>query len=96
MSFELIFKPLAREEIAEAYRWYQQPQINMAAAFLLELERISRFITQNPLLYQRVEGDIRRANFNRFPYSLFYVIDGQTINVLSCFHQHRRPRRSTR
>ena len=32
---------------------------------------------------------MRRANLNRFPYALFYVIDGDTVNVLSFFHQHR-------
>jgi len=35
---------------------------------------------------------MRRANLNRFPYSLFYVIDGDAVNVLSCFHQHREPK----
>ena len=39
--------------------------------------------------YSCVEAEMRRANLNRFPYSLFYVIDGDTVNVLSCFHQHR-------
>ena len=93
MSFQLIFKPLAQIEIAEAFQWYQQPHINMGDAFLTELERVSCFIEENPQLYVCVEADIRRANFNRFPYSLFYVIDGNTVNILSCFHQHRRPKK---
>ncbi|MEN9866071.1 MAG: hypothetical protein RL748_1661 [Pseudomonadota bacterium] len=91
MSFQIIFKPLAQEEIAEAHQWYQQAHIDMGDAFLAELERVSHFIENNPRLYACVEDEIRRANFNRFPYSLFYVIDGQTVNILSCFHQHRRP-----
>ena len=92
MSFTLIFKPLAEAEVAEAFAWYSQPDIGMGVEFLDELERIERFIRFNPLLYPRVEADIRRASLRRFPYSLFYVIDDDQVQVLSCFHQHRDPK----
>lgn len=91
MTAALIFKPLAEAEIAQAYAWYAQPEIGKGVAFLDDLARVERFIRLNPLLYPRVEGDVHRANLRRFPYSLFYVIDGDTVSVLSCFHQHRDP-----
>lgn len=86
-----MFKRLAEAEIAEAFAWYDQSGIDQGRAFLVELERVERFVRLNPLLYPKVEGDIRRANLRRFPYSLFYVVDGDTVAVLSCFHQHRDP-----
>ncbi len=92
MAFNVILKPLAQIEVANAYHWYQQPHIQMGDAFLLELERTSSFLASNPHLYQKVEQDLRSAHLNRFPYTLFYVIDGDTVNVLSCFHQHREPK----
>ncbi len=64
----------------------------MGNAFLEELERTSSFIARNPHLYSCVELEIRRANLSRFPYALFFVIDGANVNVLSCFHQHREPK----
>ena len=91
MIVRLEFKRLAEAEIAEAFDWYDQDGIENGAAFLAELERVERFIRLNPLLYPKVEGDIHRANLRRFPYALFYVVDGDTISVLSCFHQHRDP-----
>jgi plasmid stabilization system protein ParE len=91
MSFTLIFKPLAEAEVADAFAWYSQPDIGMGREFLDELGRIERFIRFNPLLYPRVEDDIRRASLRRFPYSLFYLIDESQVQVLSCFHQHRDP-----
>jgi plasmid stabilization system protein ParE len=91
MAFNVIFKVLAQIEVAEAYQWYRQPDIQMGDAFLFELERTSSFLASNPYLYPKVEQDLRRAHLNRFPYALFYVIDGETVNVLSCFHQHRDP-----
>ena len=91
MSAVLVFKPLAEAEIAEAFAWYAQPEIDKGRDFIADLERVERFIRMNPLLYPRVEGDIHRANLRRFPYALFYVVDGETVSVLSCFHQHRDP-----
>ncbi len=49
-------------------------------------------LTFKPLLYTRIEADIRRAGLRRFPYSLFYVIDDDQVQVLSCFHQQRDPK----
>lgn len=79
MSFGLVFKRLAEAEIAEAFAWYDQRGIDQGRAFLAELERVERFVKLNPLLYPKVEGDIRRANLRRFPYSMFYVVDGDIV-----------------
>ena len=92
MAFRVVFKSLAQLEASEAFEWYSQAHIDMGEAFLAELERASRFLANNPYLYPSVEPDIRRANLNRFPYSLFYVIDSEAVSVLSCFHQHRDPK----
>jgi hypothetical protein len=92
MLLRVIYKTLAQVEASEAYQWYAQPHIGMGNVFLEELERTSGFIARNPYLYKCVEGEIRRVNLSRFPYALFYVIDGDNVNVLSCFHQHREPK----
>lgn len=91
MNYRLVFKRRAQTEIAEAFAWYEQDSIAMGSAFLAELDRVERFIRLNPQLYPEVETDIRRANLRRFPYSLFYVVDGAQISVLSCLHQRREP-----
>lgn len=96
MAFAVVLKPLALAEVSEAFAWYAQPHIRMSEAFLAELEHTCGFLASNPHLYAKVEGDMRCAHLNRFPYSLFYVVDGDVVNVLSCFHQFRDPKsRST-
>lgn len=95
MAFDVHFKPLAQAEISEAYAWYQQSHINMGEALLIELEHTSSFLTVNPYLYPAVDGEMRCAHLSRFPYSLFYVVDGDKVNVLSFFHQHRDPKSRT-
>ena len=92
MVFHVIFKPLAQLEASDAFKWCSQSHIDVGEAFLAELERTNAFLTNNPYLYPSAEQEIRRANLNRFPCSLFYVIDGEVVSVLSCFHHHREPK----
>ena len=92
MNFEVVYTPWAQLEASEAYAWYGQDHIRMGDAFIDELERTSTFLARNPFLYPCVEQEIRRANLDRFPYSLFFVIDDPKVSILSCFHQHRDPR----
>ena len=40
----------------------------------------------------QIEEEIRRFLFTRFPYSLIYGIDQETIVVIAVAHQHREPR----
>ncbi|MGI8991542.1 MAG: hypothetical protein ACR2I2_18420 [Bryobacteraceae bacterium] len=34
----------------------------------------------------------RRALLRRFPYTLFFTIEGNTLLVIACFHASRDPR----
>ena len=91
MPYRISYKPLARAESADAYDWYAQPTIKMGAGFRTDIRRTESFLKTNPTIYAKVDGNIRRAVLSKFPYSLFYTIDGDTVTVLSCFHQNREP-----
>ena len=56
------------------------------------LDRIVRLVRTHPLLATQIESEIRRFLFARFPYSLIYGIDHETIVVIAVAHQHREPR----
>jgi toxin ParE1/3/4 len=86
------YKAAAEAEIGDIFRDYQQQRQGLGVDFLDELARIEGHLQANPALYQRVDGDMRRAVLRRFPYGLFYVIDGGRVNVLACLHLHREPR----
>ena len=92
MPFSVRYKPAAAAEVENAIGWYGRPEINQGTAFVLELERTEAHLASHPELYQRVEGEIRRAVLRRFPYSLFYVIEIDLVLVLTCMHHHQKPR----
>jgi len=85
--------PEAEDELTEAALWYEDRREGLGLEFLEEAERTFQAIETNPQSYQEVHLDIRRATLRRFPYSVFYVIDRDTVGVLAVHHNSRDPRR---
>jgi plasmid stabilization system protein ParE len=74
MSRALIVTPEAEADILDGYRSYEDKQIGLGARFLDEIEQSLAHIALNPLQYQEVEPDIRRAVAHTFPYLVFYTL----------------------
>lgn len=92
MRYPVRYTPAAAAEVENGIGWYGQTDINQGAAFVQEIERTEVHLASHPELYQRVEGEIRRAVLRRFPYALFYVIEIDLVLVLACMHHHQKPR----
>jgi len=92
VRYSVRYKRAAAAEVESAISWHGQPEINQASAFVEDLERTESHLRTHPELYQRVEGEIRRAVLRRFRYSLFYVIEQDQVVVLAFMHQRQKPR----
>jgi plasmid stabilization system protein ParE len=88
---ELIFAKIAREEMAEAKRYYERQQRGLGMTFQHEAAVSAKRILEQPLAWQVEIAPVRRFVFNRFPYKMLYVIRGERIIVLAVAHQHRNP-----
>jgi len=86
------FLIFADQEVADAVQWYEQQSEGLGRLFLDELDRVVRLVRAYPLLATQIEPEIRRFLFSRFPYSLIYGIDRETLVVIAVAHQHREPR----
>lgn len=86
------FLSLADQEVADAVRWYDEKEEGLSRDFLDELDRTVRLVKTYPLMAKKIEPEIRRFLFTRFPYSLVYGIDQETVVILAVAHQHREPR----
>ena len=86
------FLSLANKEVTDAVQWYDEKAEGLGREFLDELDRIVRLVRAYPLMATQIEEEIRRFLFTRFPYSLIYGIDQETIVVIAVAHQHREPR----
>ncbi len=92
MAARVVFKAAAEAEIEQAFATYEAERRGLGLEFLDELARIEGHLQANPALYQRVDGEMRRAVLRRFPYGLFYIVDDGQVNVVGCLHLHRDPR----
>jgi len=60
-------------------------------AFTLELKRVVDLALQQPAIGSPGLHSTKRLHFKRFPYTLFFRIDGEFVRVLAIAHQSRRP-----
>ena len=86
------FLSLTEQEIDEVVAWFDEQVEGQGTAFLDELDRVVRRVKAYPFASAEIEPEIRRCLFARFPYSLIYGIDEQTIVVIAVAHYRRRPR----
>ena len=88
---ELAFSALARDELAEAKRYYNRLQKGLGDQFQREAEIAAKRIVEHPLAWQFEFNPFRRFLLNRFPYKMLYVIENERILVIAVSHQHRQP-----
>jgi len=85
------FLPEARQDIADAFAWYEQQSLGLGLEFLRSLEAMILSIQRHPLMYPTVFADYRRALVRRFPYAVFYEVAPQHIVVYAVFHCSQDP-----
>jgi plasmid stabilization system protein ParE len=85
------FLPDARQDIADAFVWYEQRSLGLGLEFLRCLEATVVSIQRNPLMYPAVFAEYRRALVRRFPYAVFYEVEAERIVIYAVFHCSQDP-----
>lgn len=93
MARELVVRPEAEAELAEAFRWYEERVRGLGTEFLLAVDAAFHSILRNPQQYPQVYRTARRALLRRFPYAVFFVTEATRITVIAVFHAKRNPKR---
>jgi plasmid stabilization system protein ParE len=89
--FRVIFTQGARKEVIEAQDWYEREAAGLGRHFREAIGALIERMSANPRQFPVVFKDVRRALLRRFPYSLFFVMEGETLLVIACFHASRDP-----
>lgn len=90
--YRLVIKPFAEFDATEGANWYNDKREGLGNEFLLALEAKVNAIQRNPLHFQIVYKNIRRALTERFPYGIFYIVEDDTIYILAIQHTSRNPK----
>ena len=81
----------AREDVLEAFRWYEGERYGLGKVFRASLNQTIQRIRRAPLASPIVYRDLRRALVDRFPYGVFYRVQSGAIMVVGVIHGHREP-----
>jgi plasmid stabilization system protein ParE len=85
------FHELADRELNEAAQYYELETPGLGSAFVNEVERCLRSVSQHPEAGPVVHGPVRRRLLRRFPYALLYSIKVDGIRILAVMNLKRRP-----
>lgn len=91
MAADLILAPEAEQDIGDAYDWYERRRPGLGEEFLGCVDACIQRICRTPDLFGTVHKEYRRALIRRFPYTVFYESDGQSVTIFAIFHTSRDP-----
>jgi toxin ParE1/3/4 len=91
--FTVVFAQAARAELIEAQDWYEGEARGLGRRFRQAIDVLAERMSTAPRQFPIVFKNVRRALLRRFPHSLFFVVEGETVLVIACFHASRAPLR---
>ena len=80
----------AQADIAQAAEWYEAKGEGLGDKFLDQVSDALDRIALNPRGYAAVFRDLRRCVVPRFPYALWFRVQGETL-IVACLHSKRNP-----
>ena len=87
------FRTEAASDVTSAREWYDGQRVGLGDDFVRALEHVIDIISELPEAFPEIAVGHRRALLGRFPYALYYSIDGQVLDVVACLHTRRAPGR---
>ncbi len=91
MALKIIIKPLAEQDIDDAIKWYEEQEENVGEKFLIAFKETLLIVSQNPHSFRKRYKDIRSFSLRKFPFSIFYIFENDTVFVVAVVHQKRNP-----
>jgi plasmid stabilization system protein ParE len=90
VSWQVWVRPEAELDLYRAAVWYEAQRTGLGREFLESVRTRFRELSSSALQYAEVDPGIRRALIRRFPYSVYFKIEGPDLVVLAVLHQSRR------
>ena len=91
MPLPLLFRRVAQFELDEAVAWYENKRAGLGREFRIETDKHLRRIANQPQQFRQIRGQVRRVVLQRFPYSIYFLLEVDRVIVLAIFHARRAP-----
>jgi toxin ParE1/3/4 len=90
-EYRIEAEPFVEADVEASFDWYESEQIGLGFEFLDEVRAAYLRIIDGPSKYVELRSGIRRALTKRFPYAIYFSIEGTGIVVLAVLHTARDP-----
>jgi toxin ParE1/3/4 len=90
-EYRLVADSLADLDVAATFNWYENELAGLGREFVEELRATYDRVAAGPLRYEHLRSGIRRALVRRFPYAVYFAVEGEVIIVLAVLHVGRDP-----
>jgi len=84
-------EPAVEADVEAAFDWYEGEEPGLGFEFLEELRAAYHRILEHPFGYQDLRSGIRRALSRRFPYAVYFSVEGETIVIVAVLSTARDP-----
>jgi plasmid stabilization system protein ParE len=88
----LTILPQAELDVSGAAAWYEERRTGLGDEFLDELDSILQRVIHDSMQFPQIKNQIRRALLRRFPYSVYFQVSGESVELMAVLHQVRDPR----
>lgn len=88
---KLRYTDRSKDDLELAFKWYEKQRKGLGFEFLDCVEMSIKSIFRFPEMYQMSYSNFRGCVIRRFPFSIFYTIEGEEIVIHSVFHNRQDP-----
>lgn len=92
MTSLIRYRPEAVDDVVSAYDWYEAERPGLGEEFRDALTDAELLLARTPETFPIVHRDLRRLLLHRFPYSIYFSVNDEGIEIKGCIHQARHPR----
>jgi len=78
---QVILRPAAAADIEDAISWYERQRRDLGGEFLEAVNAALKVIAQKPRLAPLAQRQTHRFLLRRFPYAIYYRIEGDLVLV---------------
>jgi len=83
--------PQAQEELEQTLLFYKTQQAGLEKRFIEALEDAINRVCRNPLLYRKVDNQVRKCRLLHFPYALIFRQRVDQIEIIAVMHLRKQP-----
>jgi hypothetical protein len=76
---KVLFLPEVETDILAGYAWYEEKSPGLGEEFLRIFLACAHDIARYPIGYPKIHSEFRRRLLRRFPYAIYYFLEGTKL-----------------